>query len=157
MDLLIPEFVKKQIKVPFVPSTWEAAATMVALSEPKKGQRMVDLGSGDGRIIISFAREGVEANGYETNERLVEESRENILRENLGKFGFVHEKDYWEEDLSLYDIITIYGMSSMMERLEEKLDKELKPGAKVVSNIFTFPHWKSKEVINNVYLYLPKE
>jgi len=141
-------------RVPFIPSSWENIQTIVELANPKLSEKIADLGSGDGRIVVEFARRGFEAHGYEIDEDLIIESEAKILNQGLDDLAFIHWKSYWEEDLSPYDIITIYGMSSIMGKLEEKLRNELVKGSRVVSNIFLFPNWKPKSEKNNAYLYV---
>lgn len=142
------------IHVPYVPSTWHKISIMKELSKPKPGEKMADLGSGDGRIVLEFASEGVESHGYEINTELALLAESKILDAKLDSLAFIHLKDFWEENYASYDIVVIYGMSSIMEQLEEKLQKELKPGARVVSSLFHFPTWKPAEIKNNVYLYV---
>ncbi len=140
-------------KVPFVPSSWESVNTMVELSGVKPGQKVADLGSGDGRLLIAFARRGAEVHGYEIDSDLITRAENNVLNEALGDNVFIHFGDYWREDLSPYDVVTIYGLSSIMDRLEAKLGAELKPGAKVVSNVFVFPNLKPDKREDSIYLY----
>lgn len=152
-----PDFVKpssKILRVPFVPSSENSINTMLEIANLKPGEKMADLGSGDGRIILAFAENGAIAYGYEIDGALVIKAETRIYDEGLDQRAFIHWADYWEEDLSEYDIVTIFGISYIMEELGEKLKKELKPGAKVISNVFTFPNWKPKQIINNIHLYI---
>lgn len=140
-------------QVPYVPSSWERLKTMIELAAVEPGERTLDLGSGDGRVVIAMAKLGAEAYGYEINSDLVREARENIENENISNRAFIFNKDYWFEDLSSFDIVTIYGITGVMERLEKKLRNELKSGAKVVSNFFTFPTWPHTYKKNDIYVY----
>lgn len=144
---------KVLIHVPYVPSTWNKVNIMYELAKPKKGEKLADLGSGDGRIVIEFAKKGIESHGYEIHSGLALLSESKILDNNLDELAFIHIADFWNEDLSPYDIVTIYGMSSIMKQLQEKLKAELKPGSRVLSSIFHFPDWKPVEQKSNVYLY----
>ena len=137
---------------PFATVAQNRIDTMIKNLKLKKGQRMVDLGSGDGRIVISFARLGVEAHGYEINPVLVYLSRFKIKRAGLEKKAFIHFKDYWQEDLSKFDAVTLYGIGHMMGRLEKKLKKEFK-GGMVASNYFRFPGLKPFKIENKVVFY----
>lgn len=128
--------------------------TMVGLLKLKKGQKLVDLGSGDGRIVMAFARAGIESHGYEINPVLVMISRLKIRRAGLEKKAFIHFKDFWVTNLGEFDAVTLYGIAHIMKRLESKLKKELKPGSKVVTNYFKFPNLKPVQIRNNVSLYL---
>lgn len=139
--------------IPFVPSAQDRLDTMIELSEVKTGQKSVDLGSGDGRVVIAMAKAGAEAHGYEVNPKLVAEAQKNITEEGLEGKAFIHEMNFWDGDLSDFDVISVYGITSIMDRLEKKCQSELKSGAKVVSNYFTFPDWQPAVVKEKVYLY----
>lgn len=140
-------------KIPYFQTSRYRVETMVELAEIKTGDRAADLGSGDGRIVIAFAQKGTEMHGYETDEALKRLSVENIEKRNI-KNAFIHDKDFWHEDLSIYTIICCYPMPSIMGRLERKLQEELKPGARVLLNYFPFKHWKEKKVKDNIFLYV---
>ena len=139
--------------LPYVPTNWEKIEKIIALSRVQPHEKVVDLGSGDGRILIEFAKAGIEVHGYEINPFLVWYSRRNIKARGLEGKAFVHYKNFWKQDLSSYDIIVIYGIGYIMKRLEEKLAIELKPGARVISSAFEFPTWKAVSVSNGLFLY----
>ena len=128
--------------------------TIKELLKLKKGQKMVDLGSGDGRIVIAFARLGIESHGYEINPVLVMVSRLKIRRAGLEKKAFIHFKDFWVTNLGDFDGVTLYGIAHIMKRLENKLKKELRPGSKIATNYFKFPSLKPIHMRNNVSLYV---
>lgn len=131
----------------------ERLVTMMRLANIKKGERAADLGSGDGRIVIELAKKGAISDGYEINPVPYIASRYFIKTQNV-KNARVFLKDLWKVDLSEYNVITLYGNFPMMKRLEKKLKKELRPGARVVSNHFQFPNWKFEKQYNDVYLYI---
>lgn len=124
------------------------------LAGVKPGERIVDLGSGDGRILARFAKEGVEAHGYEINPLLVWRSRRILKRAGLYGQAVVHWQSFWQADLSQYNVVVVYGIPYIMKRLERKLKYELKPGAKVISNVYEFSDWQPAHKENNVYLYI---
>lgn len=124
------------------------------LADPQPNDKMADLGSGDGRIVIKFAQKGIESHGYEINSGLALLAESKILDANLDEKAFIHISDFWEEDLSPYSIIVVYGMTSIMGQLEKKLKKELRPGSRVLSSIFHFPQWEPKVKKDNVSLYI---
>lgn len=142
------------IQVPYVPSTWHKIDVMIELSNPQPGDTMADLGSGDGRIVIKYAQRGIESHGYEINSELALLAESKILDANLDEKAFIHISDFWEEDLSPYSIIVVYGMTSIMGHLEEKLKSELRPGSRVLSSIFHFPNWEPTKEKDNVSLYV---
>jgi protein-L-isoaspartate O-methyltransferase len=147
-------------KIPYFQTSRYRVETMVELAEVKPGETGADLGSGDGRIVIAFAKvpfigtkdAGVEMHGYEIDDELLKLSQQNIQSQNLQN-AFIHKKDFWLEELSTYDIICAYPMPAIMGRLERKLQEELKPGARVLLNYFPFKHWKLQKTKDNIYLY----
>lgn len=136
-----------------MPSKRERVKKMIELADIKPGEKAVDLGSGDGRLVIALAKAGARAYGYEINPWLVRSARKNIGKEKVGDRAIIHRKNFWQEDLSDFDIITVYGLNHVMRRLEKKLQKELKPGARVISNSFQFPSWPHSKKEDNIYLY----
>jgi|SRR5579872_6076611 len=140
-------------KIPYFQTSRYRVETMVELADIKPNDKLADLGSGDGRIVIAFAKRGIETHGYEIDQELEKLSENNITKQNI-KNAFIHKKNFWQEDLSSYDIICSYPMPSIMGRLERKLQEELKPGARVLLNYFPFKHWKLEKTKDNIYLYI---
>lgn len=124
--------------------------TMFKLLRPKKGKVFLDLGSGDGRVVTYFANKGVESYGIEINPLFYFISK--IKTRRLTK-SHIYLGDYWKEDFSKYDYISLWVVPHTMPLLEKKLKKELKKGTLVVSNHLEFPNWKFKKHLNDVYLY----
>lgn len=127
--------------------------TVIELLDIKKGEKIADLGSGDGRIVIAAAKKGATSVGYEINYLLVLLSRKNIKKSGL-KNASIRQKDFWSENYSSYDSITIYTLPHILGALGRKLRKELKPGSKVVSNHYKFPGWKITKSEGDVHLYI---
>jgi len=115
--------------------------------------KAADIGAGDGRLVIALAEAGAEAHGYEINPLLVWLAKRNIAKAGLTGKAFVHWQSYWDEDLSKFDIVTVYGTPKILERLEKKLARELGTGTRIISNIYTFPTWSPSKTDDKVYLY----
>jgi len=137
----------------YVPSKDLAIETMLSLAKVKKNMPTVDLGSGDGRVVAAFAHAGASADGYEINPWLVFKAKRRLSQLGFGKKTRIYLQSYWNVDLSKYQVVTVYGITYIMESLEEKLLSELKPGTLVISNYFTFPTWKKLKTINGIHLY----
>jgi ribosomal protein L11 methylase PrmA len=126
---------------------------MIKLAKIKKGDKAVDLGSGDGRIVIALAKAGAEAHGYEINPFLVWYSRYKIKKAGLKGKAFIHRKSFWKINFKQFDVIMMFQFHTIMDKLKKKLKKELKPKARVVSYYWKFPKWKPNKKIDNIYLY----
>jgi len=156
----IGEFCQKRIQFlhdpVYVPSQAEAVQRMIQLSRPQVKDRVCDLGSGNGRLVIDFAKLGCQTIGYEIDPFLVWESKNNIQKNGVSDRAQICWKSFWLADLSQVDILLLFMTASIMEKLELKLRAELKPGAKVVSQRFPLPHWKPEKKIGDCYLYIQK-
>ncbi len=137
---------------PYAALSKNRITTMFELLNPKKGKKFLDIGAGDGRIVMEAAKHGLKAYGYEINPLLVFVSNFRIKRSGLK--ASVLLKDYWKEDFSKFDYITVWGVPPMMKRLEKKLLAEIKPGTMVASNHLKFPNWKVSRQSKDVYLYI---
>jgi len=137
----------------YLPTKKDTVKKMIELAEIKPGEKAVDLGAGDGRLVIALAKSGAEAHGYEINPFLVLFAKLNIHRAGLKDKAFIHFKNFWEVNLSDFDIVAVFGISHIMEKLEAKLKKELKVGTRIISNSFSFPGWSASKKDGGVYLY----
>lgn len=126
----------------FVPSDRERVRTMVNLLGIKEGDRAIDVGSGDGRVVIEMAKTGAEAYGVEINPFLVLWSRYQINKAGLKGKAQIYWKNQWSQDFGMFNKVAVYGITYIMKDLEKKFKKELKLGSLVVSNAFAFPSWK---------------
>lgn len=138
---------------PYVPSQEKTVKQMTEMADVHPGERAIDLGSGDGRVVIALARAGAEAHGYEINPLLVWVGRRKIKKAGLENRAFIHWKDFWSVDFSNFDIVTVFGISHIMGFLKRKCRKELKASARVVANSFPFSKWPHTKKLGEVYLY----
>ncbi|CAE7705468.1 unnamed protein product [Symbiodinium microadriaticum] len=126
---------------------------------PLAGLRLVDFGSGDGRLVAAAAKRGMHATGYELNPYLVLWSRLRCfraLRTGPGS-GQLRWANVWSADLRDADVVTVYGRpgDSFMEHAAKKLDEELPSNAAVVSHFFDVPGWERRLVqdVDGLKLY----
>jgi hypothetical protein len=138
---------------PYVRSTPQRLKGMLEISGSKKIKKMADIGSGDGTIIIEYAKRGVEAHGYEINPLLVLAARKKLKVLGLENKAFVHWTNFWYVNFKDYDLLTIYGLPWVMKKLEKKFRKELKPKTRIISNYFIFPNWKPVKKSGDILLY----
>ena len=138
---------------PFEPTKERKIKKIIKLANIKKGEKVLDLGSGDGRIVIAMAKKGAEAHGFEINPFLVLISRLKIKKQGLKGKAFIHWGSFWKKDFSKYDVIILFQFSTIMKRLEKKLKKDLKKGTRVISYYWKFPTWKIINRNEHIYLY----
>jgi cyclopropane fatty-acyl-phospholipid synthase-like methyltransferase len=137
----------------YVPTLKTTVEQMVSLSDIKPGMKVVDLGSGDGRVVIAMAKAGALATGFEINPLLVWYSRYKIRNLGFSDKIKIQSSSFWNQDLGEYDVVTIFGINHVMERLGQKLARELKPGALVISNAFKIPGLKEVTRAGSLLVY----
>jgi len=150
IHLLVPML----LGAPFVRTRKGGRKAMFELARIKTGELVVDLGSGDGQLLIEAAQKGAKCIGYEINPWLVYVSRSRVKKLGLQDKIKIIKKSLWRADVSQADVILLFGIVHIMPRLEKKLQAELRSGARVVSFTFSFPHWVAKNSRENVKLYL---
>lgn len=139
----------------YFPTTPENVTAILAILRVRPGEKVADLGSGDGRILMALAKAGAEAHGYETNPILVYTSRKKIKKAGLTGKAFVHYKSFWGADFAQFDALVVYGFPNFFEKLATKISKEMHPGSRIASNLFEFPGWMAAEkTAEKVYLYI---
>jgi SAM-dependent methyltransferase len=117
------------------------------------GRQALDIGSGDGRIVIALAQSGFSATGIELNPILAIWSRFKIRRARLEQKAAIKRGDFWKMKVDEYDLVVLFGVFYIMEKLEKKLLDELKPGAIVICNHFAFPSWTPIRSEGDIYIY----
>jgi Methyltransferase domain len=125
--------------VVWVPTPDEVVQKMLDMVELKKGERVVDLGSGDGKIAIAAAQRGAVARGIEFNPDMVELSRRRA-REAGVEVQF-ERGDIFKSDFRNADVVTLYLLPTLNERLRPTLLR-MKPGTRVTSHQFTMGEWE---------------
>uniref|UniRef100_A0A674ICV0 ATP synthase subunit C lysine N-methyltransferase n=1 Tax=Terrapene triunguis TaxID=2587831 RepID=A0A674ICV0_9SAUR len=130
----------RKICLPFVPATSTQIENVLKMLQYRSGS-LVDIGSGDGRIVIAAAKEGFKAVGYELNPWLVWYSRYRAWREGMHHNAKFYISDLWKVSFCQYTNVVVFGVPQMMPQLEKKLEEELDHNARVVACRFPFPHW----------------
>ncbi|MGB6946343.1 MAG: class I SAM-dependent methyltransferase [Bryobacteraceae bacterium] len=146
---------------PYVVSPQEIVDRMLELADLKPGETLYDLGSGDGRILITaVARFKAKAVGVEISDELVDSTNARIRRLGLDNDAQVIHGNFLNVDLSPADVVTLYLATDANEMLRPNLEKYLKKGARVVSHEYAMPGWKPKLVDRDpeghghtIYLY----
>ena len=147
---------------PYIPSPQEVVDRMLSAARVKPGEMVYDLGSGDGRIIITAAQKfQARAVGVELRGDLCKSAQARIKSLGLqDRVKLMHE-NMLKVDLSPADVVTLYLLTSSNERLKPNLEKYLKPGSRVVCYEFPIKGWKAARAIvlqtgkteHTIYLY----
>jgi SAM-dependent methyltransferase len=129
-------------EVPFVRSTPEVIDRMLEMARVKAGDLIYDIGSGDGAIIIRAAKKyGVRGVGIEIDEDLVLKARSNAFREKVEHLVEFRVQDAFTVDVSPATVVTLYMLPDFNAKLRPILDRQLKPGTRVVSHDYPIEGW----------------
>jgi len=132
---------------PYVVSPQQIVDRMLELADLKSGETLYDLGSGDGRILITAVqRYHAKAVGIEISDALVDSTNDRIRRLGLQDQARIIHGDFMQVDLSPADVVTIYLATDSNEILRPNLEKYLRKGSRVVSHDYAVPGWKAKMV-----------
>jgi SAM-dependent methyltransferase len=139
---------KRAPDIHFVPTPQEVVDGMLKLARVTKNDVVYDLGSGDGRIVITAAlNHGARGVGIDLDPKLIAEARENARKAGVSDRVTFIEGDIFEADISDATVVTLYLLSSINERLRPKLTSELRPGTRIVSHAFRMGDWQPDEEV----------
>lgn len=131
-----------EINVPYVPSPSDTVTAMLKLAKVHKDDKVYDLGSGDGRIVIAAAKQfGAHAVGIDINPERVERARVKAEKAGLTKLTTFLVGDLFNADIHDATVVTLYLLPDVTARVREKLLNDLKPGTRVVSHEFGIQGW----------------
>jgi len=130
--------------VVWVPTPQVVVDKMLDLAKVTKDDFVMDLGSGDGRTVITAAKRGARAMGVEYNPNMVELSKRNAEKEGVTDRAQFVKADLFETDFSKATVITMFLLPDINLKLRPKI-LAMKPGTRVVSNTFTMGDWKPDE------------
>jgi len=139
-----PEVGQEGKDVVWVPTPQALVEKMLALAKITPADFLIDLGSGDGRTVITAAKRGIHALGIEYNPDMVGLSRQNAEKEGVSDMAKFTEADLFESDFSKATVITMFLLPDINMRLRPAL-LDLKPGTRIVSNTFTMQDWLSDD------------
>ena len=131
----------------WVPTPQALVDQMLRMAKVTADDYVVDLGSGDGRTVITAARLGAKTLGVEYNPDMVEVSRANAAKDGIGEKAKFIQGDIFATDFSDATVVTMFLLPSLNLKLRPKL-LEMKPGTRLVSNTFNMGDWKPDETAN---------
>ena len=143
-----PKPLEKKPDVPYMPTHEKVVGEMLKVAKVGKDDILYDLGSGDGRIVITAAKEfGTRGVGVEIDPALVKEARENAVKAGVAdKVKFI-QQDLFETDIREATVVTLYLWPEINLRLRPKLLTDLRPGTRVVSHNHDMGNWKPQKTI----------
>ena len=138
-----------RLDVIYVPTPQPVVEAMLELAQVKRSDVVYDLGSGDGRLVITAAKKyGASGVGIELEPAMVKKARENAAAAGVShRVRFVTQNLY-SADLSRASVVTLYLLQSINERLRPRLVRQLKPGSRIVSHVFNMgPEWPPEKTV----------
>jgi precorrin-6B methylase 2 len=130
--------------VVWVPTPQALVNRMLDMAKLTPNDFLMDLGSGDGRTVITAAKRGARAMGVEYNPKMVELSRGNAKKEGVGEKAQFVQGDIFETDFSKATVITLFLLPELNLKLRPKI-LDMKPGTRIVSNSFTMGDWQADQ------------
>lgn len=134
--------------IPFVPSPLSVAKRMLEIAELHEGETLLDLGSGDGRILIAAVEwfGAKKAIGIEIREDLVRAARNEIRKKGLEDRALVIQGDFFQVPIDEADVVVLYLTRQALESLRPKLESRLKQGTRIVCHDYEIKGWKPAKV-----------
>ena len=153
LALVIPAAAQTKARIEpdviYVPTPQPVVEAMLELAQVKRTDVVYDLGSGDGRLVITAAKKyGASGVGIEIDPALVKQARANAAAAGVSSRVRFVTRDLFTADLSKASVVTLYLLQSINERLRPKLVRELKPGTRIVSHVFNMgPEWPPEKTL----------
>ena len=145
------------LEVPFVPTPQIVVDEMLRLANVGASDVVFDLGSGDGRIVISAAAKfGARATGVELDDHLIYQSEESAQQAKVTDRVKFLQQDFFKTDFSAASVITLYLLPGVMKRLRGRM-LQLRPGTRLVAHDFDFDDWRpdvKTTIRKNVFLWV---
>ncbi len=153
--LLLSEINAQHRDVPFVPTPYETVEEMLNIANVGPGDYVIDLGSGDGRIVIAAGKRGAFGHGVDIDPKRINEARKNAEKAGVDDNVLFIEGNLFETDFSKATVVTMYLLNSVNMKLRPHMLEKLKPGTRIVSYYFNMNDWQpDKQVlINNSDVY----
>jgi ribosomal protein L11 methylase PrmA len=133
----------------YVPTPEEVVEAMLQVAKVTKNDVVYDLGTGDGRIPVTAAKKyGARGVGIDIDPQRIKEANENVTRNEVSDRVRIIQGDLFETPIGEATVVTLYLLPSLNQKLIPKLNKELKPGTRVVSHAFDMGDWKPEHELD---------
>nr|WP_245894276.1 methyltransferase domain-containing protein [Chamaesiphon polymorphus] len=134
--------------VPYVPTPTPVVNEMLRIANVKKNDVLYDLGSGDGRIVITAAQKfGTRGVGIDIDPQRIKEANQNAKKAGVTDRVQFRQQNLFETDFSKATVVTLYLLPDINLRLRPRLLSQLKPGTRIVSHAFDMGDWKPQKVV----------
>lgn len=133
----------QDLDVPYVPTPDKVVEKMLDLADVNSGDYIIDLGSGDGRIVIAAAKRGATGHGIDLDPQRVSEARSNAINAKVDDRVMFIKGNIFNTDFSNASVITMYLLPTVNEKLRPVLLDKLEPGTRVVSHSFDMDEWEA--------------
>jgi SAM-dependent methyltransferase len=144
----IPDTTGQDLDVPYVPTPNNVVERMLDVTDVQPSDYVIDLGSGDGRIVIAAAKRGASGHGIDLDPQRIAEARENAANAGVTDQIMFMEQDIFETDFSEASVITMYLLPSVNKQLRPDLLDKLQPGTEIVSHSFDMGEWEPDKEIS---------
>jgi len=138
------------LDVAYVPTPHFMVEKMLELADVGPGDYVIDLGCGDGRIVIAAAKRGAFGHGVDLDPERIEEARENAIKEGVADKVMFYEQNIFETDFSQATVIVMYLFPSINMKLRPHFLEKLEPGSRIVSHDFGMDEWKPDQQIGRM-------
>jgi ubiquinone/menaquinone biosynthesis C-methylase UbiE len=154
---------ERHLDVPYVPTKYPVVDAMLSLANVQKTDTLIDLGCGDGRIVVAAAQKcGARAIGVDIDPDRIQESHENAANAGVKDHVKFIQGDLFQAEIREASVVSLYLLTSVNLKLRPRLIRELRPGTRVVSHSFGMDDWKpddTKEVMvdeisHDVFLWI---
>jgi SAM-dependent methyltransferase len=143
-----PTIDAQDLDVPYVPTPQNVVERMLDLADVTPSDYVIDLGSGDGRIVIAAAKRGATGHGVDLDPERIAEARKNAVNEGVDDQVMFIEGNIFNTDFSEASVITMYLLPTVNRKLRPELLDRLEPGTRIVSHSFDMGDWEpDKEVV----------
>ena len=139
---------QRELDVPYVPTSPELVDAMLKLAGVNKNDVVYDLGCGDGRVVITAAKEkGARGVGVDIDSERITEATENAEKAGVADLVQFRQQDLFKADIHDATVVALYLLPSINLKLRPKLWRDLKPGTRIVSHSFDMGDWKPEKQI----------
>lgn len=156
--LAVIAYAQVRLDVPYVPTPQEVVDRMLDLANIGKDDFHIDLGSGDGRIVVTAAKRGARSMGIDINPTRIAEANENARKAGVADRVTFVQGNLFEQNIGDASVLTMYLLQTVNVQLRPKILGDMKPGSRVVSHAFSMRDWEpDRHVVvsgRNVYLWL---